>query len=149
MMKKQHKRLTKRQLAVIEDLVGGEIDEPQLIEKHRLTRRLYRMWMRRDDFIEELWLRMGSAHRQSVFILARYAPMAAAKLIGLTDSDKSETVRKACLDIITASEDMPKSLVAQTAENGAEPEESGNPPAISAEKASKLLEILAEENCHE
>lgn len=145
-MKKQHKRLTKRQLAVIEDLVSGEIDEPQLIEKHGLTRRLYRMWMKRDDFIEELWLRMGSSHRQSVFILARYAPIAAAKLIGLTDSDKSETVRKACLDIITASEDMPKSLVARTAdENGAEPEESGNPPTISAEKASKLLKILSED----
>jgi hypothetical protein len=149
MMKKQRKSLTRRQLAVIEDLVGGEIDEPQLIEKHRLTRRLYRMWMREDNFIEELSLRMGSAHKQSVFILARYAPVAAAKLIRLTESDKGETVRKACLDIIAASAKRPDSEIPGTTADDTIAVESSPTGPISPEKASKMLKILAEENCYE
>jgi hypothetical protein len=148
-MTKQHKQLTRRQLAVIEDLVGGDMDEPQLLLKHRLTRRLFRFWMRQDNFTEELWLRMGSAHRQSVFILARYAPVAAAKLVALTGSDKDETVRKSCLDIIAAATKRPDSAMLGTTADDTIAVESTPTGPISPEKASKMLEILAEENCHE
>jgi hypothetical protein len=147
-MGKKRKGLKKRQLDVIEDLILGDMDEPQLLEKHKLTRRLFRLWMSQEDFAEELWLRMTSAHRQSVFLLARYAPMAAAKLIGLTDSDKSETVRKTCLDIIGAAERRPESARGGSAVATLSAE---NPPVlpISREKASEMLKMLAKENDHE
>lgn len=147
-MKKQRKGLTKRQLDVIEDLILGDMDEPQLLEKHKLTPRLFRLWMSQEDFAEELWLRMTSSHRQSIFLLARYAPMAAAKLIGLTDSDKSETVRKTCLDIIGAAERQPESARGGAAVEALSAEKLPALP-ISGEKASEMLKMLAKENNHE
>ena len=145
-MTKRQKHLTKRQLAVIEDLIRGDMDEQQLLTKHSLTRRLFRHWMSSDEFTEELLFRMGSAHRQSSFLLARYAPMAAAKLVGLTDSGKGETVRKACLDIIgaTAAPAEPSQQNAEGAD-AASVENTSTLP-ISDKAASKILRILAEED---
>lgn len=141
--------MTKRQLEVIEDLIRGDMDELQLLTKHSLTRRLFRLWMSSDEFTEELLFWMGSARRQSSFLLARYAPVAAAKLVGLTNSDKSETVRKACLDIINDA-----TAPAEPAQRNAEAAdvasvEKNSTLPISDKTASKILKILAKESCYE
>ena len=142
-MKKKRKGLTKRQLSVIEDLIGGGMDEPELLKKHGLSRRLFRHWMSSEEFTAEVSFRMDSACRQSSFLLARYAPVAAAKLVELTESDKGETVRKACLDIMSSCGDLPQSLHAQSGGDADEPAEKGVLPAISTNKASEMLKILA------
>ena len=143
-MKSKQKSLTKRQLDVIEDMVRGDMDEPQLLSKHRLTRRLLRLWLKQERFAGELSLRKSSAQRQSGFLLARYSPTAAAKLVALTESEKDETVRKACLDIIAAAAKLPGRVLPGSA--GDDTAKAENPPAtpISSEKASKVLAILAE-----
>ncbi|MHC4585777.1 MAG: hypothetical protein ACYS3N_14705 [Planctomycetota bacterium] len=91
------KQLTKKQLAVIEDLFAG----------------------------------------------ARYAPVAAAKLIQLTESDKPETARKACLDIIS----MPILTANRKAQPSGEPQPADTqfPVSFNPETAGKLLAVLAEE----
>jgi len=95
------KQLTKRQLAVIEDLFAGELDEQAILDKYKLSRKLYNKWRNDDSFTEQFERRIADAYRQSTALIARYAPLAAAKLIQLTESDKAETARKACLDIIS------------------------------------------------
>ncbi|MHC4309749.1 MAG: hypothetical protein ACYSSN_07375 [Planctomycetota bacterium] len=95
------KQLTKKQLAVIEDLFAGELDEQAILDKYKLSRKLYNQWRNDDSFAEQFDKRITDAYRQSDVLIARYAPVAAAKLIQLTESDKPETARKACLDIIS------------------------------------------------
>ena len=95
------KQLTKRQLAVIEDLFSGELDEQAVLDKHKISRNLYNKWQSDDNFAEQFDRRIASGYRQSAVLIARYAPLAAVKLIQLTESEKAETAHKACMDIIS------------------------------------------------
>jgi hypothetical protein len=137
------KKPSKRQLAVIEDLFAGELDTQQVLEKHKLRRQLYDKWQRDEMFIEQFEARIAAAHRQSAAFIARYAPLAAAKLVALTESDKPETARKACLDII--------SFPSQSTEKpptpaGPKSTSENNSDRLSEKTASRILSALAREN---
>jgi len=137
------KQLTKKQLDVIEDLFAGELDEQAILDKYKLSRKLYNQWRNDESFAEQFEKRITDSYRQSDVLIARYAPVAAAKLIQLTESDKPETARKACLDII--------SMPILTANRKAKPSEESpsadtqSPVSLDAETAGKLLAVLAEE----
>jgi len=140
MVKRQ--QLSKRQLAVIDDMFSGELDEQAVLAKHNVSRIVYDRWLADDNFTEQFEARIASAHRQSELIIARYAPLAAAKLVQLTASENQETARKACLDIIS----LPKVGAAKT--EGADKAGKDNEKQaerLSAETASRLLAALAEE----
>lgn len=128
------KRLNKRQLAIIEDLFAGKLDEQVVLDKHNVPRRLYEQWLAQKQFAEEFERQVARAYRQSRTILARSAPHAANKLVELTQSEKVETARKACLDVITP----PASA------HPASPAESQVPASdLPPEQASRLLAVLA------
>lgn len=139
----KRKQLTKRQLAVIEDLFSdfSIVDEQAVLDKHKVSRNLYNKWLADSSFTEQFDRRIAAAHRQSAALIARYAPLAAAKLVQLIDSDKEETARKACLDIIS----VPP--IANTNSQVANRDPSGSQvaPQLSDQTASRLLAILAEE----
>ena len=90
--------------------------------------------------------RIAGAYRQSELILARYAPLAAAKLVELTESDNQETRRKACLDIISLQDkkqnEQDKKRPSKIEQNASE---TTDQPDLSPETASRLLAALAEE----
>lgn len=136
------KRLSKKQLAVIEDLFAGELDEQTILDKYNVSKNLYNRWLADDCFIEQFNKRIARAYRQSELIIAKYAPLAAAKLVQLTDCEKAETARKACLDILS----LP-TLAGKNAAVSTENAVSGVPDSgqLSAETASRLLAALAEE----
>ncbi len=134
------KQLTKRQFAVIEDLFCGEYDEPSVLEKHKLGRVIYNRWLEEELFAKEISRRVATAHYQSKLLIARYSSMAAARLIQLTESDKEETARKACLDIISLPQ--PQADDNAALKGLAAEEDIGE---LSDETASKLLMVLAEE----
>lgn len=146
----QAKQLTKKQLAVIEDLFSGELNEQAVLEKHKVSRNLYNQWQSDDNFVEQFDRRIAGAYRQSAALIARYAPLAAAKLIALTESDKDETARKACLDIIS----MPVMKAnkktqlskeeSRLAETRALPSDTKQ---LSEQTVGRLLAVLAEEKC--
>ena len=140
-MSKQNK-LSQRQLDVIEDLFAGELDEQAVLEKRRVSPRLYRKWQADDAFIEQFQRRIAAAYRRSAALLARSAPKAAARLVQLTQCDKEETARKACLDIIS----MQKPLLAPSRPKAADPDAPEQSPTLSERAASKILALLAEEN---
>jgi len=134
------RQLTRKQLAVIDDLFGGELDEQTVLDKHKVSRSVYNRWLADSSFAEQFDQRIASAHRRSQLIIARYASLATAKLVQLTDSENQETARKACLDII--------SLPRLAAERIGQPSETGvasRPQQLSQATASKLLAALAEE----
>jgi hypothetical protein len=136
-------KISKRQLAVIEDLFAGEIDEQAVLDKYRVSRRLYNKWLADSNFTGEFDRRIDAAFRQSAVLIARYAPLAAAKLVQLTESDNDETARKACLDIIS----MPLLSGARKPPAKGVPEPAESPPQseLSDQTASRLLSALAEE----
>ncbi|MGD0572845.1 MAG: hypothetical protein ABSB11_07460 [Sedimentisphaerales bacterium] len=130
------KGITRRQLAVIEDLFAGELDEQQIIEKHRINKRVYDKWLAEENFADEFDRRVKSAHQRGELIIARFANVAAVKLVQLTESENQETSRKACLDVINYLRQK------------AEPSPDGQPeaeklPDLPPELASRLLAALA------
>jgi hypothetical protein len=137
------KQLSKKQFAVINDLFGGELNEEAILAKHKISRRVYIRWLTDNRFEAEFSRRIAAAHRQSELIIAKYAPLAAAKLVQLTESEKEETARKACLNII--------SLPMLVGKEAGRPVNAGNEDAedkpqnsMSPEVAGKLLAVLAE-----
>jgi hypothetical protein len=135
-------KLNRRQLAVLDDLFAGDFSEQQVLDKHKLNRSLYNRWLADERFCAEFDRRIGSAHRQSAALIARYGPLAAAKLVQLTDSEKEETARKACLDIIS----LPM-LAANKIQLGQSPAPAATEPGceLSPQTAGRLLAALAEE----
>jgi len=137
------KQLNKRQLAVLEDLFSGELDEQAVLDKYKVSRNLYNKWLASEVFNEQFEQRIAGAYRQSAVLIARYAPLAAAKLVQLTESDKEETARKACLDIISmgsSSNRLAVTPVVTVKDSGSQQ----GFPALSAQTASRLLSVLAE-----
>jgi len=137
--KTQQKRLSKRQLLVIEDLLSGELDEAGLLAKHRLSARILGKWYSSELFKEEIAARLEQLRRQGELIIARYAPVAAMRLVELAAGSREETARKACLDIMS----LPRKTTVKS-EPAAKPA-AGSGPAIRPETASRLLEALAKE----
>ncbi len=141
------KQLTKRQLAVIEELFAGQLEEQAILDKYKLSRKLYDKWWNDDGFSEQFEKRIADAYRQSTVMIARYAHVAAAKLIQLTDSEKPEVARKACLDIIS----MPILTANKKAQPSDEPQSPDTqfPFSFTAETAGKLLAVLAQEKVND
>ena len=131
--------LSKKQLSVIDDFFSGDIDTEAVLEKHNITRRLFNKWLGDENFRAEFTRRIDWLNLQSQVMIARYASLAAAKLVSLTDSENQETRRKACLDII--------SLPRLTAQKQSVSPDSDIEPAevLHPDTASKLLEALAQQ----
>ncbi len=140
-MSKKQKCINKKQLKVIEELFAGDMNEAEVLKKHSVSNHMYSKWLRDEVFIGELRFRIESGQRQSELIIAMYMPSAAAKLVGLTDSEKEETARKACLDIISfpVSSGQPE-LKDVSDKKGPNPEAD-----LSPALAGKLLAALAKE----
>jgi len=140
-MKKQ-KKLTKKQLAVLDDLFSSELDEQAVLAKFNVSKNLYYKWLADECFAEQFDRLIAAVYRQSAVLLARYATLAAAKLVQLTDSENQETARKACLDIIAydglQARERPKNLTP-------DPRPPTPDSTLSPETASKILEVLAQE----
>jgi hypothetical protein len=130
------KGITKKQRDVIDDLFAGETNEQQILKKHKVDRRLYNKWLNCENFVAEFERRLQSARHQSDLIIARFASIAAVKLVQLTDSTNSETARKACLDIINL-------LRPDSEPKPAEQVESEQMPELPPELATRLLAALA------
>ncbi|MCJ7777309.1 MAG: hypothetical protein MUP16_03245 [Sedimentisphaerales bacterium] len=138
------KKLSKRQMAVIEDLFEGTLDEQAVLDKYNVKRSVFEKWLADEQFIEQFNKRIARSFRQSRLIIARYAPLAAAKLVELTASESQETARKACLDIISiGSQGLTGTSVVPVDDDSSSMVEQ---PQLSAETASRILSALAEES---
>jgi len=140
---RKKKRLSPRQLAVIEDLFAGESDETAVLKQHNVSRTLYNQWLADPAFIEQFDVLIAGAYRRSSFAMARNASKAATQLLTLAEKGTGETARKACLDIINMhpSIRLSDSSAPSTGKQTPPPE----PSRLTPETAGKLLAVLAEE----
>jgi hypothetical protein len=136
--KRNYCRLGKKQLAVIADIFENALTEADALAKNRVSKWLYQKWLDNPTFLDELDARFDQALRRSKFLLAHCLPLAVQRLVQLIVSEKEETARKACLDLISLqlSDDL------QNFKNPQSRKEL--PPKLTPEKASKMLAILAE-----
>lgn len=138
----RRKQLGKRQFAVMDDIFAGQLDEQAVLDKYEVSRNVYNKWQTDEQFVREFDRRIAVLNRQGELIIARYAALAAAKLVALTESENQETARKACLDIIS----LPRKVV-KRADRPTEPAANPNeqPRQLPPGTASRLLAALAEE----
>ena len=80
------KHLTKKQLGVIEEIFSGELTVQQILSKNKISRTLFNNWLSDETFNEHFEKSIVAAYLQSSAYLARYAELAASKLVQLTDS---------------------------------------------------------------
>jgi DNA-dependent RNA polymerase auxiliary subunit epsilon len=138
----KRKHLSKKQLAVIDDLFAGELDEQAVLDKYGVSRNVYNKWLTDEKFQAEFVRRISGAHLASEALIARYSLVAAAKLVQLTDSENQETARKACLDIIS----LPKVAAKKAEQMGKEQKnDEKQTEQLSAETANRILAALAGE----
>jgi hypothetical protein len=146
-LSKRQPRLSARQVKLIDELFESGLDEASVLSRHGVSTTLFRRWLGEAAFADELQFRIDSAERQSRLIIARYAPVAAAKLVSLTDtsstsSQSQETARKACLDIISLPFANEDNRGKPALEQGAGPD---THEQLSPQLASRLLAALAKE----
>ena len=141
----KEKPLSARQLAVIDDLFEGR-KEREILEKHNLSRKLYEKWLADEAFNGRLDRRAEWENRRSEFRLARSARIAVSSLVKMAESEKGETARKACVDLITMRANRSAGSSAMQADNPAPGPES---PPLTPETADKILAALAEETPQE
>ncbi|MCK4913306.1 MAG: hypothetical protein KAS69_01760 [Planctomycetes bacterium] len=137
-------KLNKKQLALIEDLFAGEMDEQQLIEKNKITKNTYNKWLADENFTAEIARRISVARLQSKLLIARFSLAAAAKLVQLTESEKEETARRACLDIIAFPDSVGEKLLQKQGEENEDSQTELDFP-LTEKTAEKLLLALCEE----
>jgi hypothetical protein len=133
----KEKQLSEKQLAVIDDLFDEKLEEQQILERHKLSRRLFDKWLGDEAFDAYCDRRMTWERRRCELTLARNARSAASRLMALTGSSTPETARKACLDIISM----------RPADHPADAEQDNDtqaPAELSPETAGRLLAVLAE-----
>lgn len=138
----EQKRLGYRQLAVIDDLFTGELDQQQILRKHRIKPQTFDKWLDDEGFLVELDKRAQWLCRQGEFIIVRNKSLAAFRLVGLTNSESQETARKACLDVINLANPASRAGGGSGEES---PRRAEHTDALSSETAGKLLAVLAEE----
>jgi hypothetical protein len=139
-LKRYRGHLSKKQRAVIEDMFKNGLSEHEVLEKYKIHPCRYRDWLENGLFTQEINNRIESAMRQSKLVMARWLPLAAERLAQLTISEKDETARKACLDVISLHTPEAEQKTAQNAQTVQAKEIKPLPP----EMASKLLAALAE-----
>jgi len=137
----RRKYLSQKQLTVLDDLFGGDLDEQEVLDKHKVRRSTYDRWLADKLFAERFKQYINGLTRRSELLMAKYGCLAAAKLVELTASEKEETARRACLDIISlpkfATDNNPKPAESQPA---AQPQAQ----QLTPQTASRLLAALAE-----
>jgi len=132
-------KLTPKQHRLIDDLFDPSLDTAQALAKNNISTRLYNKWLADETFAAEFDRRISWLNRHSDALIAKFTSLAAARLIELVNSDKPETARKACIDMLT----MPKPH-----NNNAKPPKTDidTPETVadmSQSQASAILEILA------
>ena len=82
-------RLSKKQQKVLDDLFAGD-DEQAVLARHKVSRNVYNKWQKGKNFAAEFQRRLAALNRQSKLIIAKYAALAAAKLVDIAAAAAEE-----------------------------------------------------------
>lgn len=99
------KKISSRQINVLDGLFTGELTLNEVLKKCRVSQITYYDWLSDSLFMSAFDKRIDSARAVMLSTLAAYSQTALLSLVNLTRSEKTETARKACLDIVKLVQD--------------------------------------------
>jgi hypothetical protein len=131
--------LTKKQREVARAMYDGVLGEEQIRAKYGVNSRQMKRWQEDKEFQRELQRLCEQSVRETSFILTRYGPAAAWKLVELLNGEKPDITRRAALDLI----DRCVQSVGEGETNKAQPNPA-DPASLTEEQALRILEKLAQ-----
>ena len=138
---KRWKNRKRRQLQrqVMLEMAEQGLSEREAEARHRLSSGTIAKWFGNEEFRREMRCVIEAANWIARVLIARGATEAAKRLVALTECQKEETRRKACVDIIGM-------LPEEARRQGAAGEASQVPEWFDEQTASRLLAALAEDH---
>jgi len=131
--------LTKKQREVARAMYDGVLSEEQIRAKYSVNSRQMKRWQEDKEFQRELQGLCEQSVRETTFILTRYGPSAAWKLVELLNGEKPDITRRAALDLI----DRCVRSGGEAESNKAQPTTT-DPAPLTEEQAVRILETLRE-----
>jgi len=141
--KKNTKKLSSRRINVLDGMFTGDLTLNDILKSCRVSQITYYEWLSAPFFMSAFDIRIDSARAILTSTLAAYSQAALLALVNLTRSEKTETARKACLDIVKLVQDEKDE---QTAKNDVSPipQLSFQGKELAQSENSIILSALAE-----
>jgi len=147
--KEKPKKLTGRQEKVLFDMFQGDKNLDFILKKHNVSFNKYLDWQSEPAYLDAFDKWILSSRMTLAAYVSVYSQYAMSVLMELTGSEKTETARKACLDIINLSNKEKKEETAPLLKSGNRLLVSSNTqdadPLWTEERASAVLAALASE----
>lgn len=142
-IEKKTKKLSKRQINVLNGLFSGELTLNEILKSCRVSQITYYDWLSDPFFMSAFDKRIDSGRAVLTSTLSAYSQAALLALVNLTRSQKTETARKACLDIVKLVQDERDE---QTSKDDISPVPtlSHNGRTLTPSESSAILQVLAE-----
>lgn len=129
--------LTKRQRDVARALFEGQLTEPEILERYKVSLRILQRWLGNPEFQQEFERLKDNLRREANFAMVRYTPAAVVRLVELLGSDKADVARRAALDL------MDRGLEPGSAGEKADCEEDSQSEKMADEQVREMLVSLA------
>lgn len=130
---------TRKHIKILKKWIKNEGDDTKLPKRYKINHKKWGKLLKTKLFKDEISGRFEVAKKRSQLLMAKYLPLATAKLIEQCNSDNNETSRKACLEIIELCADEKPIEIIQAVPVKKEPD-----VEMDDETASKILEVMAE-----
>ena len=142
-IEKKTKKLSKRQINVLDGLFTGELTLNEILKSCRVSQITYYEWLSDPFFMAAFDKRIDSGRAVLTSTLSAYSQAALLALVNLTRSEKTETARKACLDIVKLVQDEKDE---QTSKDDISPVPtlSHQGRTLTPSESSAILQALAE-----
>lgn len=144
-IEKKTKKLSSRQINVLDGLFTGELTLNEILKKCRVSQITYYDWLSDPFFMSAFDKRIDSGRTVLTSTLSAYSQAALLALVNLTRSEKTETARKACLDIVKLVQDEKDEQTTKD-DTPAMPMLSHQGRTLTPGESSAILQALAEGN---
>lgn len=142
-IEKTTKKLSSRQINILNAMFSGDLTLNDILKSCRVSQITYYDWLSDSLFMSAFDKRVDSARAVLTSTLSAYSQAALLALVNLTRSEKTETARKACLDIVKLVQEEKDEQDANL-EIPNVPRLSVGQEVLSPEQSSSILNALAE-----
>ena len=142
-IEKKTQKLSKRQINVLNAMFSGDLTLNDILKSCRVSQITYYEWLSDPFFMSAFDKRIDSAKAVLTSTLSAYSQAALLALVNLTRSEKTETARKACLDIVKLVQEEKDEQTTKD-DTPAMPVLSHQGRTLTPSESSAILQALAE-----
>jgi len=134
------RRVSSKQLRVVDDLIGAKVDEREILRKHKVKGQHFMAWLKDEAFLERLRERVDLAKMQREAVRERTLSAAMRKLLEITESDTKDV--PVCIEIVKALDGGAKGV--RTSEQNAKEKKMSGGAVFPSATMRKVRAILAD-----